>query len=115
METVMVNVGRIVWTGSRVDDQRKNVEFVAEVLGRDEEYNGDNRGVARTLYRADDGRLVVHSTAWSRFQNEPTEEWLELVTEDDLCVGGRFEDLGDACGFGRPLTLDEALARSSMA
>jgi len=51
----------------------------------------------------------MHVKDWSHWQGEPTTEWLTSVSEADLQPGGRFEDLGDACGFGRPLTLEEVL------
>jgi hypothetical protein len=46
---------------------------------------------------------------WSRWQGEPNTYDLLEVTEADLGPNGRFEALGREAGFGRPLTLDEAL------
>jgi len=37
-------------------------------------------------------------------------DWFVVLHDPrDLGPGGDFEALGRACGFGRPLTLDEAL------
>jgi len=55
---------------------------------------------------------VVYVEDWSRWQGEPNHYSLCQVTEADLGVGGRFEALGREAGFGRPLTLDEALDAS---
>jgi len=96
-------------------DTRRPVTFTGEELGEYQEYGlergnlTDTRGTTETLYRAEDGRLIVHSYEWSHWQGEPNTEFLTEVTEEDLRPGGRFEALGAVCGFGRPLTLDEAL------
>jgi len=92
-------------------DDWRSVEFEGERLAELERYVGSDstRGTTETLYRASDGRLIVHRYDWSRWQGEPDTERLFQVTEDDLRPGGRFEQLGAEAGFGRPLTLDEAL------
>jgi YD repeat-containing protein len=111
METIEVCVGSIVAGGSN-----QVVEFVGEQLAQRTEYGAgriggitDTRGVTETLYRTDDGRLIVHVDKWSRWRGEPNTETLHVVTEEDLQPGGRFEFLGVEAGMGRPLTLDEAL------
>jgi hypothetical protein len=120
METITVSVGTLeTLNGGRTQDGRKEVVFEGEKLGSSTVYGydtkrgnlTDTRGTTETLYRTADGRLVAHVDDWSRWQGEPNTEHLHQVTEDDLRPGGRFEDLGAACGYGRPLTLDEALAR----
>lgn len=119
-EQITVWVGTVMATSNgHVEDDRVAVAFEGEQLGQMTRYgtgrNGgltDTRGVTETLYRASDGRLVVHVEDWSRWQGEPNVERLIEVTEADLSVGGAFERLGAECGFGRPLTLDEALSRS---
>lgn len=120
MDTITVLVGTLEsLNGGRTQDGRREVVFEGETLGSQTEYGYDSkrgnltdtRGTTETLYRAADGRLVVHVKDWSRWQGEPTIESLHQVTEQDLQPGGRFEALGHECGFGRPWTLDEALRR----
>ena len=104
-----------VGSGGIVQDSTREAQFRGEELAQRTEYGyhkgniTDTRGVTETLYRTDDGRLVVHIKDWSRWQGEPTTYSLLEVTEEDLGVGGRFEALGREAGLGRPLTLDEAL------
>lgn len=116
-ETITVLMGTyVVGSGGIVQDDRWEVQFEGEELAQRTGYGydrgdlTDTRGVTQTLYRTEDGRLVVHVEDWSRWQGEPTTYTLLEVTEEDLGVGGRFEALGREAGFGRPLTLDEALA-----
>lgn len=118
METITVLVGTLeVLSGGQTQDSRREVVFEAERLGEHTAYGYDSkrgnltdtRGTTETLYRAADGRLVVHSKDWSRWQGEPNIESLYLATDADLEPGERFEALGLACGMGRPWTLDEAL------
>ena len=119
MDKYTVFVGTLeVLNGGQTQDGRREVAFDGEKVGSITTYGydtrgnlTDTRGTTETLYRTADGRLVVHVDDWSRWQGEPNTESLHQVTEDDLRPGGRFEDLGAACGYGRPLTLDEALAR----
>ncbi len=120
MDTITVLVGTLnTLSNGAAQDSRQEVIFEAEELGSHTEYGYDDRrgnltdtrGTTETLYRTADGRLVVHVKDWSRWRGEPTVESLQAVTEKDLQPGGQREDLGAACGFGRPLTLDEALAR----
>ena len=119
METIEVMVGRVVTGNSgQTNDTRRVVRFEGEKLGKyrlyDPGVNGgitETRGLTQTLYRAADGRLVVHVLKWTRWQGEPTTYTLLVATEADLSLDGAFEDLGYECGFGRPLTLDEALRR----
>ncbi|MCI0398824.1 MAG: hypothetical protein L0332_24265, partial [Chloroflexi bacterium] len=71
--------------------------------------DNDTRGVDQTLYRTEDGRLIVYTEEWTRWQGETSTYTLHEATEADLRPGGDLEMLGYECGFGRPLTLDEAL------
>ena len=120
MEKQTVHIGTIVVSNSGQElDNRRKVEFVGEELARRTEYgwgrNGgitDTRGVTETLYRTEDGRLIVHVNDWSRWRGEPNVESIHEVTEADLGVGGRFEELGAKAGFGRALTIDEAIKLS---
>jgi len=117
MGTVKVWVGATVAGNSgQVNDDRRVVEFDGEELAERTEYGAgraggitDTRGITETLYRAADGRLIVHVRDWSHWQGEPTVETLHEVNEADLGPTGRFSQIGYEAGFGRPLTLDEAL------
>lgn len=118
METITVLIGTLEpLSNGAAQDSRREVQFEGERLGARTEYGydtkrgnlTDTRGTTETLYRAADGRLVVHVDDWSRWRGEPNTESLHQVTERDLQPGGRFELLGAECGYGRPLTLDEAL------
>lgn len=121
METITLHVGSIV-TGSsgQTNDNRREVTFTGEKLASLTEYGAgrdggitDTRGTTETLYRAEDGRLIVHVESWSRWQNEPNSYSLHEVTEADLQPGGQFAGLGRESGYGRPLTLDEVLKKKS--
>ena len=118
MDKVTVYVGTVVSGSSgQTNDNRRPVEFEAEELATRTEYGTgrgggitDTRGVTETLYRAADGRLIVHVDDWSRWQGEPNTKSLHQITEADLLPGGQFEDLGQETDeYTRPLTLDEAL------
>ena len=113
MKTIELLVGTVrAFNNGYVQDTRRPVEFVGEELASTFRYTGDDdtRGVTETLYRTEDGRLVVYVEDWSRWQGEPSHYYLEQVDRADLDIGGRFEELGRKAGFGRPLTLGEALA-----
>lgn len=118
MEKIKVYIGSVVtMNNGRTQDAQRLVVFEGEELGRLTMYGEDprrgtitdTRGTTQTLYRTADGRLVVHSDNWSRWQGEPNVATLQAVTEADLQPGGEFEALGHESGFGRPYTLDEAL------
>jgi len=118
MESIKLYVGSIVAGNSgQQNDTRRPVEFVGELVASHTEYGfgpgggiTDTRGVTEVLYRTDDDRLIVHVDDWSRWQGEPSTEQIHEVAEADLQIGGRFERLGAEAGYGRPLTLDEALS-----
>lgn len=121
MDTITVKIGSIVTGNSgQTNDTRRDVQFVGEELGSRTEYGEgrdggitDTRGTIEALYRTEDGRLLVHVNAWSKWQGEPDVLSLHQVTEADLQLDGQFELLGAECGFGRPLTLEEALHEGS--
>ena len=119
VDTIKVYIGSIqTGNGGLTRDTTKTVEFSGEAIasynepgtGRDGGVT-DTRGVKQTLYRTADGRLVAHVEDWSHWQGEPTCYSLYAVEPSDLQPGGRFETLGDVAGYGRPLSLDEALAQ----
>ena len=115
MEKITVKIGTIDTGDSIEQDLTREVEFVGEKLGSHTEYgylNGrvvETRGVTRVLYRAEDGRLLIHINDWSHWVGEPDELSLQEVDEEELGPTGRFSFLGRECGLSRPLTLDEVL------
>jgi len=117
METIKVFVGSVVsGNAGQTNDTTRAVEFEGEELASYHAYGykdsgavDDTRGEKQTLYRASDGRLIVHVKDWSHWQGEPTTYTLFEVSADDLGPNGAFELLGLEAGMGRPLTLDEAL------
>ena len=117
MERQKLLVGSITTASGGVTlDTTRVVEFDGEKLaelhqaGMHKGGVSDTRGTKETLYRAEDGRLVVHTEDWSHWQAEPTTYILQEVTEDDLQGTGRYAMLGLEAGMGGPLTLDQALA-----
>ena len=75
METVKLYIGTEQhMRDGRSQDLTRPVEFTAEELAKLTtfgEHRGspsDTRGVTETLYRADDGRLLVYVEDWSRWQ-----------------------------------------------
>jgi len=102
----------------RTQDLTRPVEFEGEELAKlitFGDHKGsptDTRGITETLYRTEDGRLVVYVEEWSRWQGEANHYDLIEATEGDLGATGRFETLGREAGFGRSLTLDEALGQT---
>ncbi len=117
VDKVTVSIGSVVAGSSgQTNDNTREVEFVGESLASRTEYGlgrdggiTDSRGVTETLYKTEDGRLVVHVKDWSHWQSEPNTYTLHEVTEADLGANGQFEALDAEAGYGRPLTLDEAL------
>ncbi len=116
MAKITVSIGSFqVGHGGQVNSTLRPVEFEGEMVAQYVEYGthegnvSDARGVTQTLYRIAEDRLVVHVEAWSRWLGETTVTSLHQVVLPDLQVSGRFEALGHKAGFGRPLTLDEAL------
>ncbi|HEY73324.1 MAG TPA: hypothetical protein G4N99_08645 [Thermoflexia bacterium] len=118
MDKVTVLVGSVVAGSSgQTNDNTQEAEFEAEELASRTEYGlgrgggiTDSRGVTETLYKTSDGRLVVHVEGWSNWQGEPNTYTLHEVTEADLGVAGQWAALGAEAGYGRPLTLDEAIS-----
>lgn len=118
MDSITVLVGRIeALRNGATQDLTREVQFEGEELATYREYGTndhgkltDTRGVAETLYRTSDGRLVVHIEDWSHWQGEPTTYTLQEVAEEDLAgPQALYEGLGIEAGLSRPLTLDEAL------
>jgi len=119
VDKITVLIGSVVGGSSgQVNDDTRKVEFVGEEVatrtewGISDKTGGiiDTRGVDETLYKTDDDRLVVHVKDWSYWQGEPTVYSIHEVTKNDLCVDGRYAALGAEAGYGRPLTLDEAVS-----
>ena len=118
VETIKLHIGTVERGNAFTQDNTRAVEFVGELVMSRTEYGyddrtaklSDTRGVTESLYKSEDGRLLVYTEDWSRWQGEPTTTSLHQVTEADLQIGGQYEALGHEAGYGRPLTLDEALA-----
>jgi len=119
MGTIKVHVGTVQTGNSgQTNDSRRVVSFEGERLGNLTIYapgkDGigltDTRGITETLFKTTDGQFIVHAADWSRWQGEPSIECLEEIQDSDLQTGGSYERLGAECGFGTPLTLDQALA-----
>lgn len=118
MDKITLTIGSVQTSasGTATRDTRREVQFDGEKLaeyheagtGRDGNPT-DTRGTVETLYRASDGRLVAHVHDWSHWQGEPDTWRLYEVNEADLSGRGRFAELGHEAGYGRALTLDEAL------
>ena len=120
MDTFRIEIGTVVAMNNATQDNTWQVEFIGEKLATRTEFGTthkgaitDTRGVTETLYKTEDGRLIVHVEDWSWWQSEPTTYTLYEATEADLQPGGRWELLGAEAGLGRPLTLDEALAEGA--
>lgn len=115
MKEIEVYVGTYADGGTVSHDTRRTVRFTGERLAQYVQYGlylgkaTDTCGTTQTLYRADDGRLIVHVEDWSKWKGEPTKYSLFAVTEADLKPGGRFELLGREAGFWSTLTLDDVL------
>lgn len=116
MDTIRVKLGRV-----ESGKSGQTFAFLREVVFQGEELArldipeladagglSDTRGEHQVLYRAADGRLVVHTEEWSRWQGEPSVYRLAEVTEADLRTGDYWL-IGQEADFTRPLTLDEAL------
>jgi hypothetical protein len=119
MEKIAIRIGTIEnGRGGIIQSNVRVVEFVGVEVARRRVYGynydlgqiTDSRGVRETLYRAEDGRYIVHVCEWEEEPSGPTVFWMECVSEEDLALWGRFEALGREAGLGRSLTLDEALS-----
>ncbi len=119
MATVTVEIGEVWVVGGREQDNTLRVEFEGKRICARIEYGtkkasgvvDDMRGVTRILFKTADSGLIVHTLAWSKRQGEPSVSRLEGVCLATLQPGGRYELLGTDAGYGRPLTLLEALER----
>ena len=116
MERIEIEIGRTQRASDGSEScTMRTVEFRGEelakrsVAGQHKGRPTDTRGTRETLFRTEDGRMLVHVLQWSHWQGEPDIATLQEVSEADLGVNGQFEFLGQQAGFGRPLTLDEAL------
>lgn len=80
METKTVYVGLIV-AGTEGFKRTRKVKFTGEKLATYSD-QANHRGLSKTLYRNDDGELLLHVRNWSNWQNESTNKTLKKVTED---------------------------------
>jgi len=114
MEKLRLYIGsHSVMRDGRSVDETRPVSFVGELVYA--RSVGDTRGTTESLYRLEDGSLIVHLEHWSRWQGEPNRALLIRVELSDLDVHGRFELLGHAAGMARDLTVDEACSASEQA
>jgi hypothetical protein len=104
---IEVHVGTIESSsGGIVQDSRRPVTFVGEELATFTEYScgrggsiTDTRGVTETLYKAEDGRLVVHVDDWSR--------WLTMDDDGSRPAAEVAEELGCSVGYVKNLRRDD--------
>lgn len=112
MKTHTLRIGTVcTHRDGRVTQHLLPVEFVAERLATITEYysGDDTRGTTTTLYRTDDGRLVLYIETWSKWIGETNSYDLEQIQLDDLQPGGTYQHLGHEAGLSRAMTLDDAL------
>ena len=121
MSILRIYVGEFESSESGTRDERDIVSFEGDELAdlRHEDpskfYNpgGSYMDMTKTLYKAADGRLVVHSEIAGEIGGTVrSSSWIEQVTVEDLRPGGRLEDLGQQLRPKRTLTLDQALGDS---
>lgn len=103
-------------SGGHLHQRLRDVHFRAELLGsysKPELCTGSpNRRTVSSLYSTAEGALVVHVRSWTNWQGETETFRLYSASIRALQVAGDFEDLGNACGYGPPLTLEEAIDQS---
>lgn len=108
-------------TNGNTINETKEVEFIGEKLGEHHVYGYDfstgkittARFTRQVVYRTDTDRLIRYTMYVSDWVHDPETYTIEEVTEADLSTDGKYEILGRYCGFGSPITLDEALDESS--
>ena len=96
---------RNAFPDGRANDMRRPVEFEGEKLAEVTTYRqrkGSVTGPRRTtetLYRTEDGRLLVYAQEWSRCHGETEHHSMQQVMAEHLEPGGRFSALGRAAGM----------------
>ena len=105
-ETVKLWIGKVErLPDGRANDMRRPVEFEGEKLAEVTTYRqrkGSVTGPRRTtetLYRTEDGRLLVYAQEWSRCHGETEHHSMQQVMAEHLEPGGRFSALGRAAGM----------------
>lgn len=95
----------------RPHDDYQEVAFEADKVGEAAYLTGsdDTRGVDQVLFKTPDGKLLVYEYYWTKWQGETSSRGLLEVEEGDLGPNGQYWRLGKGAGYGRPLTLEEAL------
>ena len=106
METVKLWIGRVErLRDGRANDMRRPVEFEGEKLAEVTTYRqrtGSVTGPRRTtetLYRAEDGRLLVYTQEWSTCRGEAEHHSMQQVMAEHLGPDGRFSALGRETGM----------------
>lgn len=108
MADIEVYIGYV----SETEDNTRVVKFSGEVLGQlTASGHNNSRGRDYALYKTGDEpeKLVLHTRIWSHWRGEGNSYTLEEVTRSDLDPMGKYWQIGKHAGFGRPLSLDEAL------
>ena len=92
MTQVRIWEGRRGSVGGRDDSDYIIVTFDGEAIGSWTEHLDDrgNRGVTYDVYRTDEGTIIVHRVAWSRWENE-----------DDTALIVEYDSLDDAAQYYR--------------
>lgn len=108
METFKIRIGE-----KRTEDDGnmwstlRSVQFTGEQLAREADFEGPYNHEIKMLYRANDGRLIVHTETVYGGDEDYT---LQEVRQDDLTT--LYPGLAGEAGLDIPLTLDEALAKA---
>ena len=106
METVKLWIGKVErLRDGRSSDMRRPVEFEGEKLAEVTTYRQRKSSVTgprrttETLYRAEDGRLLVYTQEWSRCYGEAEHHSMQQVMAEHLGPDGRFSALGREAGM----------------
>lgn len=89
----------------------RQVEFVGEVLAENSRAYATQQGrfeVEETLYRSDDGGLLIHVEKLPSSEKLYEFSTLRKVQEEDLTEGGEFAELGRKARMAAPGVAAEA-------
>jgi hypothetical protein len=89
----------------------RQIDFVGEVLAENSRAFSTEQGrfeVVETLYRADDGHLLVHVEKLPSSEKLYEFSTLRKVQEEDLAEGGEFAELGHKARISPPGDATEA-------
>ena len=106
--TLQVGERRRALNGAELD-LTAPVTFRGEALGS---LTAETDGIRRerwSLFRTEDGRLVLYTAKTSQQMHEPSLYALKTLQPEDLQPGGAYALLGQRCGLWSAMTLDQAL------